>query len=126
MQSLVSPHDTEADCPRKLVVEQQKIDHLVRLNATVGFAIHLERTRRAQHCRPLDVIEGSTDVHHCREQNEVLHIQNTRGLVCPLQHPSELNEVPGFTMSHCGVGDSGEQMAGLLDVCKEIMQFFNR
>ena len=47
----------------------------------VALPVHLERARRAEHRRPLDVVVGRADVCGVGQEQEVLHVEDARGLV---------------------------------------------
>ena len=55
-------------------------------DAAVALAVHLERAGRAQHRRPLDVVERRADVGRRGQQEEVLHVEDARRLVGALEH----------------------------------------
>ena len=57
-----------------------------RRNPAVPLAVHLKRAGRSQQGRPLDVVERRADVGQLRQQDEVLHVENARRLIGPLEH----------------------------------------
>ena len=62
------------------------------------------------------------DVGDGRQQEEVLHVEDARGLVGALEQAAEAAEVPGLAVRHGGVGDAGEQVARQLDLAEEVVR----
>ena len=112
VQRFVGPRQAVQHGPRKLAVEHQEIHHVHRRNPAVPLAIHFQRAGRPQQGQPLDVVERRADVGQLGQQDEVLHVENARRLVGPLEHAAQLAEVPGLAVRHRGVGDAQELLAG--------------
>ena len=93
----------------------RELDDPLWMHAAVALAIHLERARRAEHCRPLDVFVGRADICRRRQQQKVLHVEDPRGLVGAFQVAAQPAEMPALVVRHRRVGDAGELVARHFD-----------
>src|ERR1043166_8907415 len=109
VQGFISFNQSVMNRTRELPVQQQEIYNLLRGKMMVTFAVHFQRAGGTQHRRPLDVVNRSAHIGHCRQQKKVFHIKNARGLVRTFDQLSETTEVPPFPMRQSGVGKPFEE-----------------
>ena len=118
---LLGLDDAEVDGPREIAVEDEELGHIRGVDASVAFQVHLEGTHRAQQGRPLHVVEGRAHILNLWQQDEVLDVEDPRGLVGALDHAPQLTELPGLAVGHRGGGDTDEGVACILDAVVEVV-----
>src|ERR1700745_3862518 len=87
----------------------------------VTFAVHFQRAGGTQYRRPLDVVNWSANIGHCRQQKKVFHVKNARGLVRTFDQLPEATEVPPFSVRHRSVSEPFEEMARQFNLTKKLV-----
>src|SRR5262249_16793710 len=104
VQRLLRLDDAVLNSPRELRVEYQEVDDLARRQGAVTLAVHLKARDRAEHARPLQVVDGAVHVGAARQQEERLHVEDARRLVGALHEPTEAEEVPTLPVGQDRIG----------------------
>ena len=82
-------------------------------------AIHFETADRFEHGRPLHIVVRRTHVAHRGEQDEVLDVQDARGLVGALQQRAQADELPRLVVTHGDVQYAVDQVTAHANLVAE-------
>src|SRR3954451_830175 len=67
--------ETVINRARELEIEEKEVEDVVRLDVAVALAVHLERARRSENGRPLDIVERRADIGGGRQQDEIFDVE---------------------------------------------------
>ena len=81
-------------------------------------AVHLISPGCSQQRDPLQFIKDTTHLLRCRQQQEVLHIQDAGGLIGPFDQASKAAEQPGLIATERHIGDAVEELATAADAAQ--------
>ena len=110
---------TEVHGAWEVGVKDQEVRHRTRHDPPESFAVHVQGAGRFQQCRPLQHIECGPDAGFVRQQDKILHIEDARGLVGPLDQSTDASEAPGFAVRHRGIVDPDDLVAAAFDPLQE-------